>query len=186
MGGRFGRTGRSFGASHSRQTSTEQGYFVGWGKGMSNHPDLDDTIMCQRIQRSVHIHDRHVELESMLMCRHDIIHLLSDLPSPSASGSRPRPTHRPPSPALSSSSSWDSIPSDLEETFHLSDPAGIEEYERKKRIRRIEMLREARLKEREEEDKELEGEEGEVPWPENEIVCFLSHPLRSCSSAWPL
>lgn len=66
----------------------------------------------------------------------------------------------------------------MEETFHLSDPIELEAYERSKRIKRLEMLREARLKEREGEDKELkevdEKGKGKALWPENEIV---GHPL---------
>ena len=53
-----------------------------------------------------------------------------------------------------------------------------------KRIKRIEMLREARLKEREEEDKELEADEKgkgkAASWLENEIV---RHPLHSTTIA---
>jgi hypothetical protein len=70
----------------------------------------------------------------------------------------------------------------LEETFHLSDPAEIAEYERSKRVQQIARLREARLAEREEQDREaglLEEEKSgqkRVSWPEEEIagLYFLS------------
>lgn len=66
----------------------------------------------------------------------------------------------PPSPALTSSS-WDSLPSDLEETFFLSGTEEIEEYERCKKRAWMDALREERLKERAKEDgvREKEAEE---------------------------
>jgi hypothetical protein len=108
------------------------------------------------------------------------LHLLDELPNTSHAS-------RAHSPTPSSSSSWGSLPSDLEETFHLSDPHEIEEYERTKRTRWVDQLREARLKEREEEDRQsgLLGDEdkgkGKAPsWPENEIVredCHFQNTL---------
>lgn len=168
MSGRYGRTGR-FGVSIERYGAEGTGLGCGrysteilygwWIRGRSVH------IIGPSIENRVGANDDS----------HDIIHLLTDLPTASTSTSRGAP-----SPTPSSSSSWASLPSDLEETFHLSDPAEIEEYERVKRIKRIEMLREARLREREEEDKGLEDVDGKgkgkALWPENEIV---RSPIRS-------
>lgn len=54
----------------------------------------------------------------------------------------------------------------------MSDPDEIAEYERTKRLSRIASLRESRLKEREEEDRELESktQSAVTVWPEEEIV----------------
>jgi len=54
----------------------------------------------------------------------------------------------------------------------MSDPDEIAEYERAKRLSRIASLQEARLKEREEEDRLIEdNKQPAVPeWPEEEIV----------------
>jgi len=61
----------------------------------------------------------------------------------------------------------------------MSDPEEIAEYERIKRTRQIAQLREARLKEREEEDRQVAStsslRSGVKSWPEEEIVC---HPLH--------
>ncbi|KIR67256.1 hypothetical protein I314_02469 [Cryptococcus bacillisporus CA1873] len=64
----------------------------------------------------------------------------------------------PPSPTLSStssssSSSW-SLPSEIEETWYLSDPEEIEAYKSEKKKKWIEALRQERLREREREDLE--------------------------------
>ena len=57
----------------------------------------------------------------------------------------------------------------------MSDPEEIAEYERIKRTRQIAQLREDRLKEREEEDRQVAStsslESGVRSWPEEEIVC---------------
>lgn len=106
---------------------------------------------------------------------HDIIHLLTDLPGASSS----RIPIRTSSPAPSPTSSWGSLPSDLEDTFQMSDPDEIAEYERTKRSSRIAGLREARLREREEEDRVLESKTQAAvkSWPEEEIV-------RSIIATW--
>ncbi|WVR07158.1 hypothetical protein IAU60_004199 [Kwoniella sp. DSM 27419] len=77
--------------------------------------------------------------------RYDILHLLSTVPvtAPIARASS----------IASSSSSWDSLPSDVEETFHLSDPEDIERHEVEKKKRWMAALREDRLREREREDR---------------------------------
>lgn len=101
--------------------------------------------------------------------RHDMLHLLSALPDRSSSHARTRT----PSPSLTSSS-WDSIPSDAEETFFLSGSEDYEEYERAKKQRWIAALREERLREREKED--LAAPTSEKPksageeWPDDEEV----------------
>ncbi|WWC61750.1 uncharacterized protein I303_104335 [Kwoniella dejecticola CBS 10117] len=87
--------------------------------------------------------------------RHDILHLLPTVTLPTVI-SNPGQTSRSDSPGspASSSSSWDSLPSDMEETFHLSDPEEIAAYEQEKKKRWIEALRQDRLREREKEDEE--------------------------------
>jgi len=54
----------------------------------------------------------------------------------------------------------------------MSDPDEIAEYERNKRLSRIASLRETRLREREEEDRQLESKAQPAvkSWPEGEIV----------------
>jgi hypothetical protein len=99
--------------------------------------------------------------------RYDILHLLSSLPEAGQSTSRPAGLSgsrapRSPSPALTSSS-WDSVPSDAEDTFFLSGSEDLEEYERGKKRRWMEALREERLREREREDQvERKGMRGET------------------------
>lgn len=98
--------------------------------------------------------------------RYDILHLLSSLPEAGPSTSRPAglagSRARSPSPALTSSS-WDSAPSDTEDTFFLSGSEDLEEYERGKKRRWMEALREERLREREREDQvERKGMRGET------------------------
>jgi hypothetical protein len=60
----------------------------------------------------------------------------------------------------------------------MSDPDEIAEYERSRRTRQIAQLREGRLKEREEEDRQVAStsalQSGVKSWPEEEIVC---HPF---------
>jgi hypothetical protein len=57
----------------------------------------------------------------------------------------------------------------------MSDPEEIAEYERTRRTRQIAQLREARLREREEEDRQVAStsaiHSGVKNWPEEEIVC---------------
>jgi hypothetical protein len=124
-----------------------------------------------RPSKEVHNYSVLWRKERANVSSHDIIHLLSDLPGPSMISA----TRAPPSPGASSSSSWESLPSDLEETFHLSDPVEIAEYEREKRVRQIASLREARLKEREDQDQQdaavQEELDAKTAWPEAEIVC---------------
>ena len=109
----------------------------------------------------------HPPWTKLIVFSHDILHLLTDLPSGSSSR-----VQRTTSPGPSPTSSWASLPSDLEETFQMSDPDEIAEYERTKRLSRIASLREARLKEREEEDRlvEKESQVAVQAWPEEEIV----------------
>ncbi|WWD17417.1 hypothetical protein CI109_101858 [Kwoniella shandongensis] len=119
--------------------------------------------------------------------RHDILHLLPSIPSTS----QQREYGRSPSPTPSSSSSWSSLPSDLEETFNLSDAEDIEKYESEKKKRWIEGLREARLREREREDGESSkgngdgsGEGGgsdEEPPPA--ILQLITHTARAILSS---
>jgi hypothetical protein len=54
----------------------------------------------------------------------------------------------------------------------MSDPDEIAEYERTKRLSQIASLRETRLREREEEDRQIESKTHPVvkSWPEEEIV----------------
>ena len=119
-----------------------------------------------------------------MMIRYDVLHLISTLPSTSSI----RPARgRPVSPAGSAStgSSWDSLPSDLEETFDLSSEGEHEEYERQKKTRWIEKLREERLKEREKEDDLLQKEEAEkrsigcgeetMRWSVNFVASYMLH-----------
>jgi len=95
-----------------------------------------------------------------------MIHLLSALPAAGPS----RNTMRTPSPAATSSS-WDSLPSDADDTFSLSGSEDYEEYEREKKQRWIAALREERLREREKED----------------VAASNAHPptSASASSSWP-
>lgn len=55
----------------------------------------------------------------------------------------------------SSSSSWADLPSDEEELFDISGDEAVEAYEKEKKRRWLERLREERLKEREVEDVKL-------------------------------
>lgn len=54
----------------------------------------------------------------------------------------------------------------------MSDPDEIAEYERTKRLSRIASLRETRLREREEEDRQVESkaQAAVISWPQEEIV----------------
>lgn len=88
---------------------------------------------------------------SLSLARHDIIHLLPSLPNPSSLVPPPSPTLS--STSSSSSSSW-SLPSEIEETWYLSDPEEIEAYKSEKKKKWIEALRQERLREREREDLE--------------------------------
>ncbi|WVQ67792.1 uncharacterized protein L199_005997 [Kwoniella botswanensis] len=113
--------------------------------------------------------------------RHDILHLLPSVVIPSTT----LPT---PSAPLSSSSSWDSLPSDIEETFYLSDPEEIEAYEQQKKRKWIEALRQERLKEREKEDEEYEVKDGKIQWIENEeppgpILALMQHTAKAIFSS---
>ena len=105
---------------------------------------------------------------------HDILHLLSSIPSP-----RPRSS---PSPAPTSSS-WDDIPSDLEDTFYLSGDKEVEAYQREKKRRWVDALREARVRERELEDQER-GIEKAGPskassgWGHDDVVSLIPSQLR--------
>lgn len=58
----------------------------------------------------------------------------------------------------------------------MSDPDEIAEYERTKRLARIASLRETRLREREEEDRQVESKAQAAvkTWPEEEIVRLSS------------
>ena len=89
---------------------------------------------------------------------YDMLHLLPSLPYP--------PQYSPSTP-ISSSSSWDDLPSDLEDTFFLSGDEDLEVYEREKKRRWLEVLRDDRLREKKEEEdnsREMqnEGELGRV------------------------
>ncbi|WVW83775.1 hypothetical protein I302_105796 [Kwoniella bestiolae CBS 10118] len=113
--------------------------------------------------------------------RHDILHLLPSITLP------PTLTQILPSPA-SSSSSWDSLPSDLEETFYLSDPEEIAAYEQEKKKKWIEALRRERLKEREREDEESGVNANENRWDEDEeppapILALMQHTSRAIFSS---
>jgi len=101
------------------------------------------------------------------MARHDIVHLLDTLPSSYTRGSRS------PSPA-GSSSSWDSLPSDAEETFHLSGTEEYDEYDRQKRTKWLAALREDRLREREKQDRaDPSLAPADMPkWADDEEVSF--------------
>ncbi|OCF43144.1 hypothetical protein I317_02988 [Kwoniella heveanensis CBS 569] len=87
--------------------------------------------------------------------RHDIIHLLPSLTIRNRYNQRPPASPTGSTRSLSSSSSWDSLPSDVEEKFALSDPEEIEAYEIAKKKKWMETLRAERLKEREKEDRAL-------------------------------
>jgi hypothetical protein len=65
----------------------------------------------------------------------------------------------------------------------MSDPDEIAEYERTKRLSRIASLRETRLKEREEEDRQVEvkAQANIVRWPEEEIVRLPLTPFTGFS-----
>lgn len=112
------------------------------------------------------------------MNRHDIIHLLTSLLTPSAQRAQSKSRVSSGSPgsvsSATTSSSWNDLPSDLEETFFLSGSEEIEEYERGKKRLWMEALREERLKKRQKED-EARAEEGngkgkgrEAGWGEDE------------------
>ncbi|WWC89451.1 uncharacterized protein L201_004375 [Kwoniella dendrophila CBS 6074] len=112
--------------------------------------------------------------------RHDILHLLPSIPSYS------NKQHTLGSPA-GSSSSWDSLPSDIEETFYLSDPEEIATYEQEKKKKWIEALRQERLKEREREDEELD-KRSDSKWTENEvppepILVLMKHTAKAIISS---
>lgn len=100
--------------------------------------------------------------------RHDLIHLLSSVPVAGPSNL----TARTPSP-VGSSSSWDSLPSDADETFFLSGSEDYEAYEREKKQKWITALREERLREREKEDLAAPSarDKPQSTWPEDEEVC---------------
>jgi len=61
----------------------------------------------------------------------------------------------------------------------MSNPEEIAEYERTKRLSRIASLRETRLREREEEDRQVESksQSAVISWPEEEIVSPTSDIL---------
>ena len=80
---------------------------------------------------------------------HDILHLLSSFPEYTHTTSI--------SPPASPTSSWDSLPSDAEDTFFLSGTEDLEDYAREKKRRWMEVMREERMKERAKEEKELEA-----------------------------
>jgi ElaB/YqjD/DUF883 family membrane-anchored ribosome-binding protein len=92
-----------------------------------------------------------------------MLHLLSTLPIIGPSHARARMTSPTPT-----SSSWDSLPSDAEETFFLSGSEDYEEYERVKKQRWIAALREERLREREKED----------------LAAPASHDAESAAEEW--
>lgn len=112
--------------------------------------------------------------EYLLIYRHDIIHLLTELPPLSNMARSPSPTH-------SSSSSWDSLPSDTDETFHITSAEQLDEYERKKKQQWINALREDRLREREEQDRAQAVEDGRAlshtDWDPKEQVSYLQRIL---------
>ncbi|OCF60481.1 hypothetical protein L486_00114 [Kwoniella mangroviensis CBS 10435] len=113
--------------------------------------------------------------------RHDILHLLPSVVIPSTT----LPT---PSSPLSSFSSWNSLPSDIEETFYLSDPEEIEAYEQQKKRKWIEALRQERLKEREKEDEENEVNDGQMRWNESEeppapVLALMQHTAKAIFSS---
>ncbi|WRT66244.1 uncharacterized protein IL334_003197 [Kwoniella shivajii] len=121
-----------------------------------------------------------VEERGVWADRHDIIHLLPSLTVPISSTSR----YTPSSPA-SSSSSWNSLPSDVEETFYLSDPEEIEAHEIKKKKKWIEALRNERLKEREREDN-IHISEQKQGWNDDEeppepILALMQHTAKAIS-----
>lgn len=96
------------------------------------------------------------------MRRYDILHLLPSVPSSQSEGIHNKSTadasasssrRRSSSPA-SSSSSWDSVPSDAEDTWYLSGDDEFDEYERAKKRRWMEALREERIRERDKEERE--------------------------------
>ncbi|KAK8864286.1 hypothetical protein IAR55_001532 [Kwoniella newhampshirensis] len=118
--------------------------------------------------------------------RHDVLHLVPSLPSSSSS----RLSAKAPSPTPSSSSSWFDLPSDLEETFDISDAEELEKYEAQKKKKWIEALREARLKEREREDGEVTGTSvrREGDWDPNEeptpqILQLITHTAHAILSS---
>lgn len=96
--------------------------------------------------------------------RHDVIHLLTDLPRTSF------PLPRCSSPE--SSSSWDSLPSDEGETFGISDQEEVEEYERRKKQAWIDALREERLRERKKEDEAMDPP-AVLDWNVDEEVSYI-------------
>lgn len=114
-----------------------------------------------------------------------MLHLLPSLPSaPSHArleqfASRPRSS----SPA-SSSSSWDDLPSDQEQLFDLSGDEAVEAYEREKKRKWMERLREDRLKEREEEDgaEDVRREEATSRAEVNDEVRFRSEIISTIPS----
>ena len=105
-----------------------------------------------------------------------MLHLLSTLPA-----RMPTPSQYS---SATTSSSWDDMPSDLEDTFFLSGDEEIENYEREKKKRWMEALREDRLREREkeEETREVQAEKGKgkaKAWGgDDEIVRLISPLLR--------
>ncbi|WWC70325.1 uncharacterized protein I206_104275 [Kwoniella pini CBS 10737] len=114
--------------------------------------------------------------------RHDILHLLPSITIPSN-----RNEVQSPNSPNSSSSSWDSLPSDLEETFYLSNSEEIEAYQQEKKKKWIEALRQERLREREKEDEEEQivistgYNKDEVP-PEA-ILSLMKHTAKAISSS---
>ncbi|WVQ72612.1 hypothetical protein IAR50_002170 [Cryptococcus sp. DSM 104548] len=115
--------------------------------------------------------------------RHDMIHLLPNLPNEG----RSLPP-RSPSPARSSSS-W-SLPSDTEATWALSDEEDIEAYKNEKKRKWMEALRAERLREREREDmdrgqvvqKSADGWNVDEEPPEG-ILSLMSHTALALSAS---
>ncbi|WVQ99277.1 hypothetical protein IAU59_006409 [Kwoniella sp. CBS 9459] len=124
--------------------------------------------------------------------RHDIIHLLPSLTihdraRTSVSSEQDQPGS-PTGSIASSSSSWDSLPSDVEEKFALSDSEEIEAYEIAKKKKWMEALRSERLKEREKEDQALGVGGSTHGWKDDEepsasILATMQHTARAIYSS---
>ncbi|ORX36786.1 hypothetical protein BD324DRAFT_468360 [Kockovaella imperatae] len=143
--------------------------------------------------------------EDIWIDRYDILHLLPSLPSSGPSRSRhgqgrsppPNPPHSPTASSSNSlSSSWADLPSDLEQTFELSSDEEFEAYEREKKKKWIDALREERLRERAKEDQVREREDestakaksatvwkGDDEVPPDPILTLMSHTAMSLSKS---
>lgn len=145
-----------------------------------NDGDLVDqpTMIQQNAKAAVHDTRRHIQyipshhtrITIQLTSRYDMIHLLSTIPDhldgPQSSRAR---TARSPSPA----DSWPDAASDEEAIFNLSDEEDVVAYQREKRRKWVDALREERLKgldkqeaevqEEEEEDKDARGQADDDP-----------------------